>query len=116
ARQRSPRYDKVARLRRTASPQKGVSARCRRAGPLETCVACRIGSMGRLYARDVHGPTRPWWQEEAPPDEELPPLADDVDAEVAIIGGGFTGLWTALELKRTNPATGVVLVESARCG
>jgi glycine/D-amino acid oxidase-like deaminating enzyme len=72
--------------------------------------------MGRLFARDVHGPTTPWWQEEAPPDEELPPLADDIDAEVAIVGGGFTGLWTALELKRASPATRVVLLEAARCG
>jgi glycine/D-amino acid oxidase-like deaminating enzyme len=72
--------------------------------------------MDRLSARDVHGPTTPWWQEEAPPDEELPPLVDDVDAEVAIVGGGFTGLWTALELKRAKPATRVVLLESARCG
>jgi glycine/D-amino acid oxidase-like deaminating enzyme len=72
--------------------------------------------MGRLFARDVHGPTTPWWQEEAPPDDELPALADDADAEVAIVGGGFTGLWTALELKRANPATRVVLLEGARCG
>ena len=72
--------------------------------------------MGRLFARDVHGPTTAWWQEEAPPDDELPPLADDVDADVAIVGGGFTGLWTALELKRANPAARVVLLEGARCG
>jgi glycine/D-amino acid oxidase-like deaminating enzyme len=72
--------------------------------------------MRRLFARDVHGPTTPWWQEEAPPDDELPPLAGDVDAEVAIVGGGFTGLWTALELKRSNPTAHVVLLEGARCG
>jgi len=72
--------------------------------------------MGRLFARDVHGPTAPWWQEEAPPDDELEPLAGDTDADVAIVGGGFTGLWTALELKRLSPDTRVVLLEAARCG
>ena len=72
--------------------------------------------MGRLFARDVHGPTTAWWQEEAPPDDELPPLADHVDADVAIVGGGFTGLWTALELKRANTGARVVLLEGARCG
>jgi glycine/D-amino acid oxidase-like deaminating enzyme len=72
--------------------------------------------MARLFARDVHGSTTPWWQEEAPPDDELPSLAGAVDADVAIIGGGFTGLWTALELKRTKPAMHVVLLEAARCG
>jgi glycine/D-amino acid oxidase-like deaminating enzyme len=72
--------------------------------------------MDRLFARDVQGSTTPWWQEEAPPAEEQPPLAGDADAEVAIVGGGFTGLWTALELKRASPATRVVLLEGARCG
>ena len=72
--------------------------------------------MGRLFARDVHGPTAPWWQEEAPPDDELEPLAGDTDADVVIVGGGFTGVWTALELKRLSPDTRVVLLEAARCG
>ena len=72
--------------------------------------------MGRLFARDVHGPTTAWWQHEAAPDEELTSLVDDADADVAIVGGGFTGLWTALELKRVNPAARVVLLEGARCG
>jgi glycine/D-amino acid oxidase-like deaminating enzyme len=72
--------------------------------------------MGHLFARDVHGSTRSWWHDEAPPDDALPSLVDDVDADVAIVGGGFTGLWTALELKRASPTTGVVLLEAARCG
>src|SRR5258708_12797747 len=75
-----------------------------------------IAPMGRLFARDVHGPTIAWWQEEAPLDDALPPLEDDIDADVAIVGGGFTGLWTALELKRVRPATRVVLLEAVRCG
>jgi glycine/D-amino acid oxidase-like deaminating enzyme len=70
----------------------------------------------RLYDRDVHGSTRPWWQEEAPPDDPAPALVGAVDAEVAIVGGGFTGLWTALELLRRNPSARVVLLEAARCG
>ena len=72
--------------------------------------------MGRLFARDVHGPTAPWWQEEAPPDDAAPALEGTVDADVAIVGGGFTGLWTALELVRRKPAARVVLLEAARCG
>jgi glycine/D-amino acid oxidase-like deaminating enzyme len=72
--------------------------------------------MARLFARDVHGPTTAWWQEEAPPDDALPPLVDDADADVAIVGGGFTGMWTALELKRASPTTRVVLLEGGRCG
>jgi glycine/D-amino acid oxidase-like deaminating enzyme len=70
----------------------------------------------RLYGRGVHGSTVPWWREEAPPDEAMPLLEGAVDADVAVVGGGFTGLWTALELKRRRPAARVVVLEAARCG
>jgi glycine/D-amino acid oxidase-like deaminating enzyme len=36
--------------------------------------------------------------------------------DVCIIGGGFTGLWTALEIKRIAPGTDVTLVEADICG
>jgi glycine/D-amino acid oxidase-like deaminating enzyme len=36
--------------------------------------------------------------------------------DVCIIGGGFTGLWTALEIKRIAPETEVTLVEADICG
>jgi len=70
----------------------------------------------RLYDRDVHGSTLPWWQEEAPPDEPAPALEGAVDADVAIVGGGLTGLWTALEVARRQPSARVVLLEASRCG
>jgi glycine/D-amino acid oxidase-like deaminating enzyme len=37
-------------------------------------------------------------------------------ADVCVVGGGFTGLWTALYLKRLDPGTDVVLVEREYCG
>jgi putative aminophosphonate oxidoreductase len=58
-----------------------------------------------------------WLQEAlagAPPAE--PPLEGDVRADVCIVGGGFTGLWTALALKEREPALDVVLVEGDICG
>ena len=58
----------------------------------------------------------PWWLEEAPPDPEAPPLGADLDADVAIVGAGYTGLWTALELRRRDPGLRVVVLEAERVG
>src|SRR6185437_6957988 len=37
-------------------------------------------------------------------------------ADVAIVGGGYTGLWTALELKEREPGLDVVILEADICG
>jgi glycine/D-amino acid oxidase-like deaminating enzyme len=39
-----------------------------------------------------------------------------LDVDVAIIGGGFTGLWTARELKRRDPTLQIVVLEKEVCG
>ena len=53
--------------------------------------------------------TRSFWLETAY--EPGPPVGGDLDVDVAIIGGGFTGLWTAYFLKRAEPALRVAVVE-----
>jgi len=58
----------------------------------------------------------PWWLEEAPPDPEQPALLGDAEADVAIVGGGYTGLWTALTLRRREPALRVLVLEADRVG
>ena len=45
-----------------------------------------------------------------------PALAGDREADVCIIGGGFTGLWTAYELKRADPSLVVVVLEGRHVG
>ncbi|GGB21432.1 hypothetical protein GCM10011492_09200 [Flexivirga endophytica] len=45
-----------------------------------------------------------------------PTLRGDVRADVCIVGGGYTGLWTALELLRRDPSMSVVLLEASVCG
>lgn len=40
-----------------------------------------------------------------------PSLPQSIDVDVAILGGGFTGLWTAYYLLRTNPRLKVAVVE-----
>jgi glycine/D-amino acid oxidase-like deaminating enzyme len=69
-----------------------------------------------MLAPVADGSTTPWWLEEAPPDEAAPPLERDTDADVAIVGGGYCGLWTALALRRRSPELRVVLLEADRCG
>jgi glycine/D-amino acid oxidase-like deaminating enzyme len=58
----------------------------------------------------------PWWLDEAPPDPETEPLSGEAEADVAIVGGGYTGLWTALELKRRAPTLFVAVLEAEHVG
>jgi len=60
-----------------------------------------------------------WWLEDALAGEEpreAPPLAHDLDVDVAIVGGGYTGLWTALALRERAPERRVALLEAEICG
>ncbi|MBA2720370.1 MAG: FAD-dependent oxidoreductase [Chloroflexi bacterium] len=49
-------------------------------------------------------------------DVAAPPLAGRETADVAILGGGYTGLWTALRLRALEPAARVVVIEQDICG
>ncbi|WP_375489480.1 NAD(P)/FAD-dependent oxidoreductase [uncultured Jatrophihabitans sp.] len=44
------------------------------------------------------------------------PLARDVEADVAIVGAGFTGLWTAYYLHELDPTLRIVVLESQVAG
>ena len=61
---------------------------------------------------------RSHWLGEALGDGDAPPapLDGDTRADVCIVGGGFTGLWTALRLKELEPSLDVVLIEKDLCG
>jgi glycine/D-amino acid oxidase-like deaminating enzyme len=48
--------------------------------------------------------------------EPAPPLEGDAEADVAIVGGGYTGLWTALALAEREPGLDVVVLEADQCG
>jgi glycine/D-amino acid oxidase-like deaminating enzyme len=56
------------------------------------------------------------WLVGAPDDEPAPALARDLDVDVAIIGGGFTGVSTAFHLTQRFPELGVALIEARRLG
>lgn len=44
------------------------------------------------------------------------PLSSDVSCDVAIVGAGYTGLWTALYLRRLVPDARVVVIDANRAG
>lgn len=62
---------------------------------------------------------RPFWLAqalEAETSAASSPLATDTHADVCIVGGGYTGLWTAIMLKQQQPDLDVLLIEADICG
>ncbi|MCA3795894.1 MAG: FAD-dependent oxidoreductase, partial [Burkholderia sp.] len=61
---------------------------------------------------------RPFWIEQALfNDGDLAPaLQGATQADVCIVGGGFTGLWTAIQAKQQNPALDIAILEADLCG
>lgn len=45
-----------------------------------------------------------------------PPLEADIRCDLAIIGGGFTGLWSAIKARQRHPKARIVLLEAANLG
>ena len=64
----------------------------------------------------VEHDSRGWWQEEAGFVEPREALGGEVSADVAIVGGGYTGMWTAWLVNELEPEANVVLLEAERCG
>jgi glycine/D-amino acid oxidase-like deaminating enzyme len=56
-----------------------------------------------------------FWRETEPV-RAGPPLEGDVRCDVCVVGGGYTGLWTALLLKQADPAIDVRVLEAADAG
>jgi glycine/D-amino acid oxidase-like deaminating enzyme len=53
----------------------------------------------------------PYWLDDIDHPTDTPRVVGDVSADLLIIGGGFTGLWAAIEAKTTHSHLDVVLVE-----
>lgn len=58
-----------------------------------------------------------FWHDTVPDDlGPRPPLAGDLDVDVAIVGGGLTGLWTAWYLLERDPALSIAVLERQIAG
>ena len=56
-----------------------------------------------------------WLDQDVRP-EPLAPLVKDEKCQLLIVGGGFTGLWAALQAKERNPDADVILIEATFVG
>jgi glycine/D-amino acid oxidase-like deaminating enzyme len=57
-----------------------------------------------------------YWLEEAGHVEPAPQLGGERSGDVVVIGGGYTGMWAAWQIKRLEPDASVVLLEADVCG
>ena len=67
---------------------------------------------GSAQAEDAHYRTTSFWHDSVPGTlSKRPPLPGDLQADVAIVGAGYTGLWTAYSLTEIDPSLRIVIVE-----
>ena len=59
---------------------------------------------------------RPFWLDSPHAPAPRPPLESHAEADLAIVGGGLSGLWTAVQAKQIDPSREVVLLEAESIG
>src|ERR1019366_421742 len=123
------RFAGSARDTRHAVPRVGRSATAGQPrGPGRQCRQCRPGRPGRAAQSGIRVPfvnrsaaladAAPisFWLDDPTAPPANPPLVGRTDADLTVVGGGYTGLWTALLSKSANPERNVVLLEAGRTG
>jgi glycine/D-amino acid oxidase-like deaminating enzyme len=71
---------------------------------------------GPLLTAEHNGDVSFWWRARGGFPARRPSLPGPLTADVCIVGGGFTGLWTAYYLKQAQPELDVVVLEAAFAG
>lgn len=59
---------------------------------------------------------RPLWHDPEIMPEQLPSLSSDEKCELLIVGGGFTGLWAAMQAKERKPDCDIIIIEKTFVG
>ncbi|MGA8014993.1 MAG: FAD-dependent oxidoreductase, partial [Candidatus Dormiibacterota bacterium] len=60
-----------------------------------------------------------WWLQRASarsPNPGRPPLQDHLEADIVVVGAGFTGLWTAIRVAELDPSLRIVVLERETVG
>jgi glycine/D-amino acid oxidase-like deaminating enzyme len=77
----------------------------------------RLAPKPSVVAASLQGSVnRPFWLDDAGPRARFAPLRGPASADLAIVGGGFLGLWSAILAKERDPARRVVLLEGQETG
>jgi glycine/D-amino acid oxidase-like deaminating enzyme len=68
-----------------------------------------------MTSTTINGGISFWYAQDGIP-APREPLPGDAHADVCIVGGGFTGLWTAYYLKKAAPFLNITVLEATFCG
>jgi glycine/D-amino acid oxidase-like deaminating enzyme len=63
----------------------------------------------------INGHVSHWWEQIGAPTPR-PEVPGDLQVDVAIVGAGYTGLWTAYYLKRAQPDLRIAIIEQRHAG
>ena len=77
-------------------------------------LAEELADTARLREQLASAEPEPYWLDDPARPAPLPRLEADVETDLAIVGGGYSGLWTALLAKERDPDRRVVLLEGRR--
>jgi glycine/D-amino acid oxidase-like deaminating enzyme len=74
--------------------------------------------MTTSWAQEALGNAAPtvYWSDNEDAPDPAPQLTVPITADLTIIGGGFTGLWAAIQALEDQPGLRVVVIEAERCG
>ena len=73
--------------------------------------------VGRALSAQQSYDALSYWHDSAGEDwTPRPPLPGDLDVDVAVVGAGYTGLWTAYYLAEADPSLSVAVLESEVAG
>ncbi len=70
----------------------------------------------RSWSREALAAARPavYWLDRPETPEPNPGLSGELSCDLAVVGGGFSGLWTALQAVEADPGLRVVVLEAER--
>lgn len=95
------------------SPGTGPS---RAGGPGGPGAGASPGSGPRALAALADAQPTPYWLDDPARPTARPALVGEEQCDLLVVGGGYTGLWTALRAKERDPRRDVVLLESRQVG